>query len=80
MQNLEQRGTKTNSNIKRMLLSADETNVRLDNINNKLTGLQQTQFVENRVYEEDETISNKDRDEVPSISEPKVKNYPKIYM
>lgn len=74
LQNLEERGTKTKANINQMLLRADETNIRLDNINNKLSALQHTQFVENRVYEEDETISN--AAEVPSISDPKVNNYP----
>lgn len=56
--NLEQRAMNVKTNINRMLLNADETNVKLSNINNKLSALQNSQFVENRVYEEDETISN----------------------
>lgn len=48
-----------------MLLKLDETNISLGNTTNKLLALQHSQFVENRVYEEDETIAN--IEEVPNV-------------
>lgn len=67
--NLEQRALNVKTNINRMLLTSDETNIKLSNINNKLSALQNSQFVENRVYEEDETISNVA--EVPCVPDQK---------
>lgn len=41
-----------------MLLNLNESNVYLGNTTNKLLALSHSQFVENRVYDEDETIAN----------------------
>lgn len=57
-QNLEERCTKTQTKMNTMLLRADETRIRLGNTTNTLESLQNSQFVENRVYEEDETVAN----------------------
>lgn len=41
-----------------MLLDLDETKITLQNTTNQLMSLQHKQFVENRVYDEDETLAN----------------------
>lgn len=58
MQKLEERGNRTTHNLHKMQLDLDKTQVALGNTTNKLLALQHTQFVENRVYDDDETISS----------------------
>lgn len=41
-----------------LLLKLDETKINLMNVTSKLLALQNNQFVENRVCEDDETIAN----------------------
>lgn len=41
-----------------MLLDLDKTKIALDNTTNQLMSLQHSQFVENRVYDDDETLAN----------------------
>lgn len=41
-----------------MQLDLDKAKVALGNTTNKLLALQHSQFVENRVYDEDETLAN----------------------
>ncbi|XP_059620286.1 WASH complex subunit 2-like [Phlebotomus argentipes] len=53
-QNLESRCRETELSINRMCLSADQVNVELGNTTNRLLALQHSQFVENRVQEDDE--------------------------
>lgn len=47
------------------MITLDDTKVSLSNVSAKLLSLQNNQFIENRVYEEDETIAN--ISEVPKI-------------
>lgn len=44
-----------------MQLELDRSQVALGNTTNKLLALQHTQFVENRVYDDDETIANSEK-------------------
>lgn len=64
---MEFRATQTKTNINKMMLSVQETKIHLNNTHNKLHALQNLQFVENRVYDEDETISN--LSEVPQMAD-----------
>lgn len=41
-----------------MLLELNRTKISLENTTNQLMALQHKQFVENRVYDEDETLAN----------------------
>lgn len=43
-----------------MFLDLDQTKIALDNATNQLMSLQHKQFVENRVYDDDETLANAD--------------------
>ncbi|XP_055687726.1 WASH complex subunit 2 [Lutzomyia longipalpis] len=52
--NLESLARHTDLRINRMCLSGQEVNVALGNVTNCLLALQHTQFVENRVHDEDE--------------------------
>lgn len=70
LQELERRATKTTNSIHRLGLDVDRTNVALGNVTNQLAALQHSQFVENRVYEDDETIANES--EVPVSDESEV--------
>lgn len=40
------------------MLQLDQTKVTLENATNQLMALQNKQFVENRVYDDDETLAN----------------------
>lgn len=40
------------------MLELDRTKIALENATNQLMALQHKQFVENRVYDEDETLAN----------------------
>lgn len=51
-----------------MQLDLDRAQVALGNTTNRLMSLQHTQFVENRVYDDDETLANSSN--VPEISQP----------
>ncbi|XP_037923820.1 WASH complex subunit 2 isoform X2 [Hermetia illucens] len=73
---LERRATKTTNSIHRLGLDVDWTNVALGNVTNQLAALQHSQFVENRVYEDDETIANESEVPVSDESEAKTKNDP----
>lgn len=53
-----------------MLLKLDETKINLSNVTTKLLALNNKQFVENRVFEDDETIAN--ISEVPKMDESNV--------
>lgn len=57
-QTLTERGNRTTKNVHQMLLDLDETKITLQNTTNQLMSLQHKQFVENRVYDEDETLAN----------------------
>lgn len=52
-----------------MLLDLDQTKISLANTTNQLMSLQHKQFVENRVYDEDETLANTSN--VPKVETPK---------
>lgn len=67
-QTLTERGNRTTKNVHRMLLDLDETKITLQNTTNQLMSLQHKQFVENRVYDEDETSTNTSN--VPPKEEP----------
>lgn len=52
------------------MLELDRTKISLENSTNQLNALQHKQFVENRVYDDDETLTNADN--VPTVApEPK---------
>lgn len=51
-----------------MQLDLDRAQVALGNTTNRLMSLQHTQFVENRVYDDDETLANSSN--VPESSQP----------
>lgn len=53
------------------MLELDRTKIALENATNQLMALQHKQFVENRVYDDDETLANVEN--VP-ISEPSTTN------
>lgn len=50
-----------------MLLNLDRTKIALDNTTNQLMALQHSQFIENRVYDDDETIANIDNVPIDEI-------------
>lgn len=54
---VESRGNQTQQNLSKMILEVDSSNVELANTANKLLALQNSQYVENRVYEDDETTA-----------------------
>lgn len=68
---MEDRGKRSAQNVHQMLLDLNQTKISLENTTNQLMALQHKQFVENRVYDEDETILNATN--VP-IEEPTKKN------
>lgn len=47
------------------MLDLDRTKISLENATNQLNALQHKQYVENRVYDEDETLANTEN--VPKI-------------
>lgn len=49
-----------------MALDLDRTKIALDNATNQLMALQHNQFVENRVYDDDETLTNVENVPTPS--------------
>ncbi|XP_055858650.1 WASH complex subunit 2 [Episyrphus balteatus] len=55
--NLEERVTKTTSAINDMSIKLDRTSIALSNVTNNLAALQYSKFVENRVHDDDETLS-----------------------
>lgn len=65
--NLELRCRETELRINRMCLSGEEVNVQLGNVANRLLALQHTQFVENRVQEDED---------VPGTTEKKTERGP----
>lgn len=48
------------------MLELDRTKVALENATNQLMALQHKQFIENRVYDDDETLANVDS--VPTVN------------
>lgn len=58
MQNIESRSSASTTKMNDLLLKLDETKINLMNVTSKLLALQNNQFVENRVCEDDETIAN----------------------
>uniref|UniRef100_A0A1B0CYN3 FAM21/CAPZIP domain-containing protein n=1 Tax=Phlebotomus papatasi TaxID=29031 RepID=A0A1B0CYN3_PHLPP len=65
--NLEVRCRETKLRINQMCLSGEEVNVQLGNVTNRLLALQHTQFVENRVQEDED---------VPGTTEKKTERDP----
>lgn len=57
-QKIEKRGNATAHNLHKMQLNLDRAQVALGNTTNRLMSLQNSQFVENRVYDDDETVAN----------------------
>lgn len=55
---IHERGNRTTHNLHKLILDLDQTKIGLDNASNQLMALQHKQFVENRVYDDDETIAN----------------------
>ncbi|XP_031616468.1 WASH complex subunit 2 [Contarinia nasturtii] len=62
MQNLsktiQDRGNRTTYNLHTSMLELDRTKITLENATNQLMALQHKQFIENRVYDDDETIAS----------------------
>lgn len=67
-QTIEQRGNRTTHNLHSSLLELDRTKIALENATNQLMALQHKQFVENRVYDDDETLANSEN--VPTDEKP----------
>lgn len=65
LQTIQERGNRTTINLHHSMLDLDRTNIALENATNQLMALQHKQFVENRVYDDDETIANVDN--VPTV-------------
>lgn len=59
------KATETNDNVNKLLDNLNTVSVSLDIARNEFSSLRNTQFIESRVYEEDETISTQDE-----VSEP----------
>lgn len=57
-QKIEDRGNRTTHNLHKMQLDLDRAQVALGNTTNRLMSLQHSQFVENRVYDDEETLAN----------------------
>lgn len=66
-QNLFSRSVSISDNVDNLLHGLDEVNLKLSLSQNEFQSLRNTQFIESRVYEEDETLDF--REEV------KVRNY-----
>lgn len=56
MQKIEERSTRTSGNLNKMMSDLDRAKVALGNTTNRLMSLQHTQFVENRVYDDDDEV------------------------
>lgn len=67
-QKIEERGSETSRSLRRMQLDLDRAHVALGNTTNRLMSLQHSQFVENRVYEDDEMLANTSSDTNRSYS------------
>lgn len=59
-QTIEERGNRSTHNMHSSMLELDRTKVALENATNQLMALQHKQFIENRVYDDDETLANVD--------------------
>lgn len=57
---IEERGNRSTHNMHSSMLELDRTKVALENATNQLMALQHKQFIENRVYDDDETLANID--------------------
>lgn len=64
-QTIQDRGNRTTYNLHTSMLELDRTIITLENATNQLMALQHKQFIENRVYDDDETIANVEN--VPTI-------------
>lgn len=58
LQKIEERGNRTTHNLHKIQLDLDKAQVALGNTTNRLMSLQHSQFVENRVYDDDETFAS----------------------
>lgn len=67
LQKIEERGNRTTHNLHKMQLDLDKAQVALGNTTNRLMSLQHSQFVENRVYDDDETFASAAN--IPDISQ-----------
>lgn len=61
----------TNERLENLMHTADETSLALSNATNEFMGLRNTQFIESRVYEDDETLPTKteEKEEKPKVTE-----------
>lgn len=55
----------TDDRLNRMLRQLDETELKLDITKNEFLSLHNRQFVESRVYEEDETVEAEEKEKEP---------------
>ncbi|XP_065170517.1 WASH complex subunit 2A [Atheta coriaria] len=56
-ENLFKQADETNNNLENLLQDLSSTEIQLDLVKNQFLGLQNTQFIESRVYEDDETVT-----------------------
>lgn len=57
----------TNSNLNNLLNNLESTSLKLDIARNKFLSLQNTQFIESRVYEDDEIGETQEETESVSV-------------
>lgn len=58
VQMVHERGDHITQNLHELILGLDKTKIALDNASNQLMALQHKQYVENRVYDDDEMLAN----------------------
>lgn len=69
-QRLFERANKTNDNLNLLVDNLTNAGLRLDIAKNEFLNLQNRQFVESRVYEDDETVSPEENKEKEDEKEP----------
>nr|XP_023017779.1 WASH complex subunit 2 isoform X2 [Leptinotarsa decemlineata] len=62
--NMLRKTEELSQNIDKLLVHADEVSLKLDISQNQFHSLKNTQFIENRVYEDDETLDSKEEGKV----------------
>lgn len=62
------------------MLQLDRTKIALENATNQLMALQHKQFVENRVYDDDETLANVDNVPTQQLDEVGIFRFLRISM
>lgn len=67
LQNLLTKAEETNTNLNALLDNLNQVEINLDIVNNEFMGLHNTQFIESRVYEDDEIEETNGADQAISL-------------